>query len=125
MQPQMAPAAPDSPRGVLLREAAAAMGRKDYALAQKDYRDAAEADDPVAMNGLGWLYEHGLGVAKDGAAALSWYQKAAGAGYAQAMENVGWVYQHGDEYGPGVRQDYAAALKWYRRAAAEGDCTCA
>ena len=101
-QSPTAPLTPDQQRGQLLGEAGAAMLAKNYGTAKKDYLEAAQAGDPVAMNGMGWLYENGLGVEKDGAKAMSWYQKAADAGYARAMDNVGWLYQHGDSIWAGL-----------------------
>ena len=59
---------------------------QDYAQAHQWYQKAAEAGNYHAMEHLGYLYQHGLGVAQDYAQARQWYQKAADAGNAGARQ---------------------------------------
>jgi len=88
----------------------------NYEKAFREWRPAAEAGDAWAQNDLGWLYEHGEGVAQDYAEAAKWYRLAAEQGDAYAQNNLGWLY----EQGQGVSRDYAEAVKWYRLAALQG-----
>jgi hypothetical protein len=74
---------------------------------------AADAGDTVAMYSLGWLYEHGQGVAPGDAQAFAWYRKAADAGHSGAMVKLAGIY----EDGLGVAQDDAQAVAWYRKSA--------
>ena len=72
-----------------------------------------------AMNNLGYMYEHGVGVEQDGAKAVEWYTKAADLGHATAMNDLGYMYM----YGEGVEQDGAKAVEWYIKAADLGNTT--
>jgi len=69
------------------------------------------------MNGLGYLYQHGLGVAQDYQQARQWFEKGAAAGDANAMDNLGVMYQ----YGQGMTPDYQRARQWYQKAIAAGN----
>jgi hypothetical protein len=109
-----------SPSGAeALTEAKRYLDLGDYAKALPPLQKAADAGDAVAMNSLGYLYEHGLGVAQDYAQARQWYQKAADAGNTDAMYNLGVLH----EYGRGVAQDYDKAREWYQKAADAGNAT--
>ena len=66
---------------------------------------------------MGFCYEEGIGVAKDGAEAVKWFRKAAEQGHAGAQFNLGYCYMNGI----GVAKDGAEAVKWYRKAARQGD----
>jgi Sel1 repeat/TIR domain len=90
---------------------------KDFAKALPHLQKAADADDPIAMNKLGVLYENGQGVTQDYGKAREWYQKAADAGNADAMVGLGVLYENGQ----GVTQDYGKAREWYQKAADAGD----
>ncbi len=89
----------------------------DHAAAERDYRRAAQAGNPLGMNGLGYLYQHGDGVRLDYAEAVRWYRAAAEAGSSYAMNNLGLMYARGH----GVAQDYAEAVRLYRAAIAGGN----
>lgn len=79
-------------------------------------KDAAE-NNADAMNCLGFLYDHGRGVAQDKKQAMEWYQKAADLGHTDAMYNIGMLY----EFCGDITQDYAEAAKWFKKAADNGD----
>jgi uncharacterized protein len=66
---------------------------------------------------LGYLYEHGLGVAQDYNQARSLFQKACDGGDMIACSNLGGLY--GD--GKGVPRDYAQARSLYQKACGGGD----
>ena len=89
---------------------------RDYAMARVQLEAAAKASDAKAMNGLGWLYQTGLGGTQDYARAQEWYVKAANAGNAAAMSNLASLYQRG----LGVPQNYAKARAVFDKAAKAG-----
>jgi uncharacterized protein len=80
------------------------------------YKSLAARGNALAQDNIGWMFENGLGVAKDYAAATKWYGLAAAQGNVYAQTRLGQLYEHGD----GVPKDYAEALKWYRLAAEQG-----
>src|SRR5271163_2770456 len=81
------------------------------------YRKAADAGEPGGMSDLGFMYQHGTGVAKDATEAVRWYRKAADAGEPKGMSNLGIMYRDG----AGVATDAAEAVRWFRKAADAGD----
>ncbi len=132
---------------------AANLGKGIRAFESKDYVTALAELEPLigennldAMNYVGQLYEHGLGVTADGEKALSLYnrcadqghlecvnsrrayknkaykielksvQPAAEAGDATAQNRLGEMY----EFGYGVDRDASQAISWYRKAAEQG-----
>lgn len=96
---------------------AIAYDEEDYSNAFEYFNKVLESEEllfvATAMNYIGYMYEHGLGVEQDYAVALEWNEKAADLGSGAAMVNIGYMY----EYGLGVEEDYAAALEWYQKAA--------
>ena len=77
------------------------------------FRAAAAQGDPYGQFALGYLFEHGRGVARDDRAASNWYRVAAEQGNLAAQNNLGLMY----ERGRGVPRDYVMAYLWYARAA--------
>lgn len=61
-----------------------------------------------AMNTLGLMFEHGLGVAKQGSEAEKWYKKAALQGNSEAMYNLGLLYSEGSL----VPKDTVKGMAW-------------
>ena len=90
---------------------------RDYSLAAKYYRIAAEKGMAAAQCDLAYLYESGLGVNRDPKLAAIWYRKAALQGDAEAQNNLGVLYSQGQ----GVARNAAAAVHWFRLAAAQSD----
>jgi uncharacterized protein len=108
--------APDSPDVELLdaearAHAAMALEPPDWVAARQGFLKAAERGSTTAMSYLGWLYEKGLGVERDGARAAEWYGKAALAGAHDFSVKLGWMYLSGD----GVPRDRGAAEAWFGR----------
>ena len=101
----------------LTRLARALTAAEDYDEARALFERAAAMGDAVAMNGLGYLYQNGRGVAPDDDAALRWYRAAVEAGDLPAAANVGWMYETGRGM---ARPDHAEAVRWYRLAAEAG-----
>ena len=90
---------------------------KDYAIAVKWARKAAEQGNSLGQFRLGYCYYNGEGVKKNYAEAVKWYRKAAEQGDVIAQCNLASCYEFGD----GVSRNYAEAVKWYRKAAEQGD----
>ncbi len=86
---------------------------KNYSAAANWWRKAAEQHIVKAEVNLGWLYQKGLGVARDPTQALKWALMASQQDAGQAQNNIGVLYAEGD----GVEQNYEEAAKWYRKAA--------
>jgi len=94
---------------------------RDYGLAAKWFRAAAEQGDARARHGLGFLYIKGWGVPRDYSEAARWERLAAEDGIPQAQADLAYLY----ESRRGVPLDYVAAYGWYSRAIAGGDKTSA
>src|SRR5204863_9122128 len=93
-----------------------AFDAKDYATALKEWRPLAEQGQKTAQNGLGYLFERGLGVPRDAQIAAKWYRSAAEQGDAPAEYNLGLLYRRG----AGVAQSDEEAIRWLKRAADGG-----
>jgi len=87
----------------------------NYEKAHAYYHKAASEGSAKAQNEVGWMYEHGKGVAPNNEEALAWYRKAAEKNYAPAQNNLGWMY----EQGKGVEQNNQTAYMWYLLAVAD------
>lgn len=115
----------------------------DYWRARMWLMRASQAGSPEAMNNLGYVYEHGLGVTQDYRKARLWYSMSAQHGVEAAIQHLhslanrdlrlsleesaragnvngmlalaGWYLARNE--GP---PDYAAARQWYEQAAASG-----
>ncbi|CAG8441106.1 12659_t:CDS:2 [Ambispora leptoticha] len=80
------------------------------------YQIAANMDDALAQNQLGWCYYYGIGTKVNYDKAFEWFQKSAKT-YATGQGWLGVCYSRGH----GVKQDYDEAFKWYKMAADAGD----
>lgn len=89
----------------------------DAASALRWLRSSAAQHFAPAKFLLGYVYEHGQGVAVDYRQAVENYRAAAQQGYAPAENNLGGMYQ----YGRGVSTDLSMALQWYRASAQHGN----
>src|SRR6267154_3006156 len=69
---------------------------------------AARQGDAAAQRGLGFLYEQGLGVAKDIPQAEGWFRKAAEQDDVAAQVMLGWTCW----FDPEARRDYDRAKFW-------------
>jgi len=102
-----------------LKEGYAALARKDYTTAMKEYRPLAERGNAEAQYRVGRMYEFGQGVPQDKAQGIAWIRKAAAQNHADAQQELGVIYATGD----GVKQDDVQAVAWFRKAATQGDAT--
>ena len=80
---------------------------------------AARQGDATAQRGLGFLYEQGLGVAKDIPQAEGWFRKAAEQDDVSAQVMMGWTCW----FDPEARRDYDRAKFWLLKAAEHGSVT--
>ncbi|QDU33699.1 Putative beta-lactamase HcpC precursor [Poriferisphaera corsica] len=87
-----------------------------YEKARQWYEIAAKGGSHEALNQLGRIYQHGLGVEKDLQQALGIYQMAMKKGVPIAMVNVGWFYENGVV----VEKDVRRAMTLYKKAAHTG-----
>lgn len=90
---------------------------RDYALAAKWYRKAADQGSAIAQNNLGNMYAAGNGVEKNPEEAVSWYRKSARQGNAAAMFNLGAAYYNGE----GVPVEDTTAFGWFLPAQLAGN----
>lgn len=102
-----------------LEEGYAALARKDYATAAKEYRPLAEQGNAEAQYRIGRMYEFGNFYPQDKAQGIAWVRKAADQGHVDAEQELGVVYATGD----GAPEDDAQAVAWFRKAAEHGDAT--
>ena len=90
---------------------------KDYDKAFLHFQNAAQHDNPEALNKLGVCHLNGFGTPKNHEKALELLQKAASLGCGSAWYNLGVMYANGE----GVEQDYAEARKWWLLSAEQGN----
>lgn len=93
-----------------------AIERQDYATAFRLLQPLAEQGDDFAQYNVGYMFAHGLGVARNDEKAAYWYRKAAEQGDPDAQVNYGRAL----EAGIGVEVDHEEAMKWYLRSANQG-----
>ena len=79
-------------------------------------KSAIEANNALAQNSLGAMYDKGEDVPENNAEAVKWYRKAADQGFAVAQSNLGRTYLTGE----GVPENHTEAVKWFRKAADQG-----
>lgn len=89
---------------------------KDLTATVQWWHQAAGQGYAKAQNGLGYIYQYGVGVPKDYAQAVKWYRLAADHGDAVAQNNLGNLYFAGQ----GVHRNYSAAFDWVAKAASQG-----
>ena len=92
---------------------------KDYNMAARMYKYAADDGDAQAQYKLGVMYDNGRGVANDDAdaQAVKYFEKAAEQEHAGAQFNLGAKFEHGK----GVEMDIAKAIEYYKKAAEQGN----
>jgi serine/threonine protein kinase len=100
-----------------LRMRASTLFNQDkYAEAEPLFEQACEGNDGRACLGLGWMYEHELGVKLDMPRAVALYLKACAAGVADGCSSAGYLYYAGW----GVTEDDARAVRLVSRACTGG-----
>lgn len=99
-----------------LEDGKVAYEKKDYALALKNYKKAAERNEAEAQYRIGVMYFLAEGVKEDNEAAASWFKLAASQGHVDAQIELAGMYVRGDW----VKQDYVEAARLFKLAAAQG-----
>jgi len=89
----------------------------DYATAMREFRSSADKGDPVAMNYLGTMYEHGQGVSVNHCEAAQWFFRAAELGHHDSQFMLGFMYRDGK----GIPQNLKETIRWWRKAAEQGN----
>lgn len=94
----------------------AAYNAKNYQAARLYWEPQAEKGNTDALNQLGWMHQHGMGVPVDMGKAVEYYRKAADQGAAASANNLAFCYEDGG----GVPKDPVEAYKWYTIAIKKG-----
>lgn len=89
---------------------------RDPAKALEHFQRGAEANHPVSLNGLGFMYARGEGVEQSFAEAAKHFQASAAQGNAEGLYNLGVLHLNGK----GVQKDVRRAVELLARAAASG-----
>lgn len=92
---------------------------KDAKKAIEWFIKAANQNLVEAQYNIGYMYENGVGVAKNEKLAYEWYVKAALLGDEIAQKNLGVMYAKGK----GVEKDVKLACEWLTKAAYQGEPT--
>jgi len=100
----------------ILQEADQAFVGGDFQKAIELLTPLAEGGHPRAQNGMGVIFDQGLGVRRNLSTAADWYRRSADQGYAKAQFNLGVMYEKGE----GVPRNAEKAAQWYLRAAEQG-----
>lgn len=89
----------------------------NFAEAYYLWRPLAEAGDPSAQYGIGWMYHNGYGLSINDKKAYEWWSQAAAQNYIEAVFSIGTLYQFG--YGA-LKKDMKIALGYYLMATVAG-----
>ena len=92
----------------------------DYSRAFAAYKVGGDGGDALSQHQLGYMYDHGRGVAQDYKQARVWYEKAAAQDHPRALNNLGVMYAQGKGVTPSWRR---ALREYYKRAIQLGDST--
>ena len=100
-------------------DAQAELGRQylnvdqDYKRALEWFKKSADKGNAVAQNGLGVMYQHGLGVKQDSVEAVKWFKLSAAQNNEKALYNLGMCYYQGT----GVAKDDMEAFSLIKQSA--------
>ena len=97
-----------APADLAFRGGLSAYNSGDYARAKSIWEPLAQNEDAASQAGLGFMFNHGLGVAIDNKKAAYWLRKAAEHGQPEGQFMLGSLYF----YGQGVAQSYVQAFAW-------------
>lgn len=107
-------------RADALKDATAAIHRKDWPTAVRLLEPMARSGHAVAQWRLGLLYYHGHGVRESDAAARDWFEKAARQGLADAQFELANMVIYGLADAPAGDDPARVAAQWYFEAAMQG-----
>lgn len=111
---EMTPQSDDTQQ--IIEEIDQALSSGNFEKAFQLLKPLAEGGHPRAQNGMGMLFDGGLGVPQDFTKAVKWYRLSAKQGYAKAQFNLGVMYAKGE----GVPHNAEKAAHWYLQAAEQG-----
>jgi TPR repeat protein len=94
----------------------AAAAAHDYATTLQLWRPLADEGSSDAQNGVGVLYDNGMGVVVDHAKAAEWFKKSADQGNAAGELDLALAY----DLGRGLPKNDTMAAYWYHKAADQG-----
>ncbi len=80
----------------------------DFKTAYEAWSPLADANEPRAEAGIGFMYHRGLGLPTDNELAAKWFFRAAEQGQAEGQLMLGLLYF----YGTGVPQSYIHSYAW-------------
>lgn len=92
-------------------------GEKNEAKAIVLIESAAQEGYTEAQYELGFMYCHGMGVARDPQQAVKWFEKAAAQGNIDAQLKLGNMFMQGTE----IDKDYEKAFYFVKQAAEQGN----
>jgi TPR repeat protein len=84
---------------------------KQYLEASRLFTTLCDSSEARSCTTLGYLFQNGLGVAKDPVQAVTLYRKACDGGIPLGCSNLGAMYDHGN----GVTKDSVQAVALYRK----------
>jgi hypothetical protein len=99
-----------------VQQADALYDQKRYTEAAPIYEQVCTGGDTGSCGRLGFMYDTGLGVAKDASRAVGLYSKACDGGLPLACSDLGTEYYNGT----GVAQDFSKAVALYSKACDAG-----
>lgn len=102
--------------GAAYKDAVAQFQKGEYGSAFSAFRTLSESEDSNSRFYLGFMYNYGLGVARNLQRAIYWYEKSALAGNMQAQHNLGVLYISGVTGSP----NYDMGIRWLHEAAQQG-----
>lgn len=97
----------------IVAKADAAIEAENYSEAVALLKPLVDRDNPKAMNSMGLLYQHGLGVPRDVQAAIALFEKAVTLGNGYAAHNLGTLYAIAGLDG---QPEPGLSKRWYLRA---------
>jgi hypothetical protein len=95
--------------------------KQDYKKALECFEKAVAQECSAAHHNMGFLYEEGYGVQKNGLEALKWYQKAASLGASYSYSAIGTLFYEGNI---GIPRSWELALVSYLQGVKNGDTVC-
>ena len=107
---------PEADSAATEQQADALEGQKRYAEAAAIYEQLCTSGRARSCGELGFMYDTGLGVAKDASRAVVLYTEACDGGFALACSNLGLEYYNGT----GVARDFSKAVALYSKACDAG-----
>ncbi|GES75624.1 kinase-like domain-containing protein [Rhizophagus clarus] len=88
-----------------------------YQHVTKTYKEAADKGDIMAIHNLGYCYQNGIGVEKNGIKSFELYKEAAEKGQIDSINALGYCYENG----LGTEENKIKSFELYKEAAEKGN----